>query len=191
MAYSNTWTSAAPLDTIAANTLADEITQLRLDVEERLDEISPGFSDDDIDPKVPKCRVYHSAAHTAVVQPGVTMAWDSESYDPNTMHDTVTNNSRITVPVAGYYLCCLSAIIVKDTAQQAVELRIRSNGSDLESRAQHEAIDLSGVVQLTLVDLISLAADEYIEGQFGYVSSAGADTVNGADSTFMWAILIG
>lgn len=50
------------------------------------------------------CRVFH-AANQSIPNNAVTiLAFNSERYDTDVMHDTVTNNSRITVNKAGKYL---------------------------------------------------------------------------------------
>lgn len=52
----------------------------------------------------PACRVYHSANQS--VSSGAALAalaFDSERFDTDGMHDTATNNSRITIQTAGVY----------------------------------------------------------------------------------------
>lgn len=51
----------------------------------------------------PACRVYHSVNQSAGDGSFVTLAFNSERFDTDTMHDTVTNNSRITFNTAGLY----------------------------------------------------------------------------------------
>jgi hypothetical protein len=51
----------------------------------------------------PACRVYHNAAQATVNNVALALSFNSERYDTNTMHDTVTNNGRITIKTAGLY----------------------------------------------------------------------------------------
>jgi len=50
------------------------------------------------------CKVYNSAAQACANGVVVLLAFNSESWDTDTMHDTVTNNSRITCKTAGIYM---------------------------------------------------------------------------------------
>jgi len=52
------------------------------------------------------CRVYHNANQTITTGVTTALAFNSERFDTDSFHDTVTNNSRLTVPagMAGKYL---------------------------------------------------------------------------------------
>lgn len=50
------------------------------------------------------CRCWHTENQTIGNATWTTLSLDSEVYDTDTMHDTVTNNSRITFKTAGKYL---------------------------------------------------------------------------------------
>jgi len=52
----------------------------------------------------PACRVYHSAAQAIATGTNTPLAFNSERYDTDSMHDTVTNNTRITFNTAGLYV---------------------------------------------------------------------------------------
>ena len=52
----------------------------------------------------PACSIKHSAAQSIATATTVTMLGDTENYDNDAMHSTVTNNSRITAQTAGRYL---------------------------------------------------------------------------------------
>lgn len=52
---------------------------------------------------MPAARVFHNA-NQAIANATVTnLAFNSERYDTDAMHDTVTNNSRITIRTPGLY----------------------------------------------------------------------------------------
>lgn len=55
-----------------------------------------------IDP--PSCAVYNSAVQSVSNNTLTTMTADSELYDNDSMHSTVTNTARITAQTAGRYL---------------------------------------------------------------------------------------
>ncbi len=49
-------------------------------------------------------RAKNSADQTLATAEWTTLAWNSEDWDTDTIHDTVTNNSRLTCKTAGKYL---------------------------------------------------------------------------------------
>ena len=50
------------------------------------------------------CRAYNDADQTVGARSWLTLALNSERWDSDSMHDLVTNNGRITVPVDGTYI---------------------------------------------------------------------------------------
>lgn len=52
----------------------------------------------------PACRVYHNTTQTATSAATTYLAFNSERFNTDAMHDTVTNNSRITIKTAGLYV---------------------------------------------------------------------------------------
>src|SRR6185312_11200803 len=91
-----------------------------------------------------------------------------------TMHDTSTNNSRVTIPTGGdgLYLIIASTSYLQDSAgtDGLLKLSIRKNGSTLVktvSQAQGIASVTQGVQATTL---LSLAATDYVEA---YVDPGG------------------
>lgn len=55
-----------------------------------------------VDP--PACSVYHNTTQSQTTGTALTaLAANSENYDNDSMHSTVTNNSRITIQTAGRY----------------------------------------------------------------------------------------
>jgi hypothetical protein len=51
----------------------------------------------------PVCSVFHSIAELIPTATAYKMAANSENFDSDAMHSTVTNNSRITIQTAGRY----------------------------------------------------------------------------------------
>jgi bifunctional N-acetylglucosamine-1-phosphate-uridyltransferase/glucosamine-1-phosphate-acetyltransferase GlmU-like protein len=50
------------------------------------------------------CRIYHSSSTTVTDTVTTTVNFDSERFDSSDMHDTSTNNERITIKSPGKYL---------------------------------------------------------------------------------------
>lgn len=77
----------------------------------------------------PACRVYHSLDQSIPTGAGFTaLAFDSERFDTEDMHDVATNNSRITCKTAGKYLI-IGNIKWAANATGTRSVRILLNGS--------------------------------------------------------------
>lgn len=76
----------------------------------------------------PACRVYHNAAQLAADATQLVLAFNSERYDTNGMHDTAVNNSRITINTAGLYLVTAQVDWAPGTYDYA-SVAIRLNGA--------------------------------------------------------------
>ncbi|MGE5594324.1 MAG: hypothetical protein ACM3X3_11695 [Betaproteobacteria bacterium] len=119
----------------------------------------------------PAARVYHNAAQSIPNATWTTLAFNSERFDTDNIHDTATSNSRLTCKTAGKYLISLS-------------LRFASNATGLR-QAQ---VMLNGTTRIALVSqnpisgdptivnvstVYSLSAGDYVEA-LAYQSSGGA-----------------
>ena len=63
---------------------------------------------------------------------GVTMTWDAEVYDTNSWHDTVTNNTRLTVPTPTTKVIVEASVRIQNlspTGAFNTELAVMKNGS--------------------------------------------------------------
>jgi hypothetical protein len=80
----------------------------------------------------PACRIYHNADQSIPHNVATTiLAFNSERYDTDTMHDTVTNNSRITFTTAGLYVVTLNVAIGASNDNIMVLAGIRLGGTTL------------------------------------------------------------
>lgn len=77
----------------------------------------------------PACRVFHSAAQSVASGALAAVAFDSERFDTDTMHDTVTNNGRITFNTAGLYVVSFSGLFAAASDYTAVYGFLRLNGT--------------------------------------------------------------
>lgn len=105
----------------------------------------------------------------------VALGFDQEDFDDAAYHDTVTNNTRLTVPSgqAGRYL--VIAFVKSNgtiTAGKYIAY-IQKNGADLPGAQQDSAALAAGGVQLTVSAFAVMAATDYVEVK---VSSAGTTT---------------
>lgn len=132
----------------------------------------------------PRANVYHSTtqSHATSGQYQIVQ-FDSEFYDSDTMHDPVTNNSRITIKTAGLYLV-MGQIYWAGNTTGMRGVSIRGNG------ANALAYDFRASTN-TLIQQVSLEryfdVNDYIELN-AYQSSGAALIINGgANGSFMSA----
>jgi len=81
----------------------------------------------------PACRVYHNTTQSVGNNAEMSVAFNSETYDTNAMHDPVTNNSRITIQTAGIYLVTWSLFLGVDTDYTLFYSYLRKNGAGIHT----------------------------------------------------------
>lgn len=109
----------------------------------------------------PSCRVYHSANQSLSNTTDTTLAFNSERFDTDSMHDTVTNNSRITIQTAGIYL--LSATVsfeANGTGVRVVWLRLNGATKIAQQSAVPPGVNTTDITIQTVYDL---AAADYVQ----------------------------
>jgi len=124
------------------------------------------------------CRIYQTGT-TSITTSWVAIAFAAEDFDTDTMHDNVTNNTRITFTHAGKY--CVGGSW-QGATNAVVGIRIRLNGTTiLASQKQGN----SGATEQSCVSTIyNFAANDYIELQ-GYSSTT--QNTSGDSNTSGWA----
>lgn len=129
----------------------------------------------------PACRVYHAATQSIVTSgtPQI-LAFNTERFDTNTMHDTVTNNSRITINTAGLYVVnAYVEFAASATGTREVDLLV--NGTTFI------AVDLrpataAGTTVIAVSSMWKFAATDYVQARVTQ-SSGGALNVSAGSAT--------
>jgi hypothetical protein len=111
----------------------------------------------------PACRVYHTANQAINNNALTALAFNSERFDTNTMHDTVTNNSRITFNTAGLYIVTGSFAFALDTDYTDITGLIRMTGATTIAEETRYATGVSAIPRLTISTLYKFAVSEYVE----------------------------
>lgn len=123
----------------------------------------------------PVFKAYQSAAQSIANNSITALGMDTEVVDSYSGHDTVTNNSRYTAVVAGWYLVIGSvAFAANGTGNRLVEIRV--NGAGAATNLAQTVILTPGAANgsaLTAVSIIQLAVGDYVEA-YGYQTSGGA-----------------
>lgn len=115
-------------------------------------------------PTQPRCRVFNNATQSIADTTVTAIAWNSESFDVGAMHDTVTNNTRVTVPVGGdglYLVTGQYGFAANATGYR--QMTIRKNGATTVASSLLPAVSATNGVGQNVSTLLTLVAGDYVE----------------------------
>jgi hypothetical protein len=115
------------------------------------------------------CRVTKSTNQTIGATSDAIISWDTESYDTDSMHDNVTNNSRITATTAGRYFIT-TTIKLTNGIPSYLRAVILLNGATIIAGNVINSLG-SAIPYINVSTLYNLSAGQYVEVQ---VSNGGA-----------------
>lgn len=128
----------------------------------------------------PAARVYHSAAQSATSGVSLWLAFNSERYDTDAIHDTATNNSRLTCQTAGIYLVeATLAFAANVTGVRGAQLLL--NGTTNIAIVREPAATGGHEHLLTISTTWAFAVNDYVE-VLAFQSSGGALNVTAASA---------
>jgi hypothetical protein len=129
------------------------------------------------------CRVYQTVADSISSAWTDVLAFGAESFDTDSMHDNVTNNSRITFTTAGRYCVGGQLRLANNTV---IGLAIRVDGTTVIASSKQGN---SGSPEIVAASTIyEFAVGQYIE-LVGYAGSTSNSSGDG--ETSLWAYRIG
>lgn len=140
---------------------------------------------------VPHVRVFHSTTQNVSSGVVTALSFDSEAYDLGTpssnMHDTATNNERITIRVAGLYL--VQAFVRSSVNTTGYRFAIVTlNGTTQIGRVGGPAVNTGGATtQVCCVFPYRFAVNDYFTVSLSQDSGSTLTTIAGVDSTSMSA----
>lgn len=113
-------------------------------------------------------RVKHSTTQSRATN--TALIFDQEDYDDAAFHDTVTNNSRLTVPsgLAGRYIVGAFAKSAAG-ASQVYGVYLQKNGADAPG-AMFVYSNGTEDKQITVVTVIDAVATDYFEVKVNYAA---------------------
>jgi hypothetical protein len=116
-----------------------------------------------------RASAYHNTTQTLTTAVEAVLSLNSEDFDAGTMHDLVTNNSRVTIPASntGYYLA-IGGTQFAANATGYRQLNLYKNGTTIlattvipvNSGTQVTVCQVSAVVSLTAADYLELAGSQ-------------------------------
>lgn len=120
-----------------------------------------------------RAGAYHSTTQSLSDSTWSSLSMNSEDYDVGSVHDTATNNSRMTIPSGGtgFYLVT-GAVGFAASGAGVRGARIAKNGSVVGTNVTVPATG-TGTTQIGVQWMGPLSAGDYVEVQ-GYQSSGGA-----------------
>lgn len=122
------------------------------------------------------CKATKSGDTSANDATWTTVPLDTETYDTDTMHDLITNNSRITCKTAGTYLMIgLVSFAVNATGDRYSCFRF--NDTTDFSKSGGIPGDAIVITRSICIDIRTLAVNDWIELR-GYQTSGGALNIN-------------
>jgi hypothetical protein len=135
------------------------------------------------------CRIYNSTTQTLPNVTTTTLLWDSEIFDTDGYHSTVTNTSRITIPAGkgGYYQLTASVYFSIGASAGSRFCSITKNGTRVIG------LDISGQNDQTLnfSGIENLAVNDYIEFTIYHNYGSNQGAYFDQDFTFLQATLLG
>jgi hypothetical protein len=119
----------------------------------------------------PAVRAYHNTTQSIPHNTDTALAFNSERFDTDAIHDTVTNNSRLTAKTAGKYM--ITGHMEMDANATGVRtMHIMLNGTTVV--AMQTGPGLSGnTAQMSVSTIYELAVNDYVELRV-YQTSGGA-----------------
>jgi len=117
-------------------------------------------------------RAYHSAGQSIANNTIVTLAFDSERWDTNSIHDATTNNERLTATTAGVYAITVGVRWQQNTSGYR-EVRIMHNGGTILARSRDDAPGATIEFYVTVSTIYLMAATDYVSVAV-YQNSGGA-----------------
>lgn len=111
-----------------------------------------------------------------------TLTFDVNIFDTYGGHSTVTNNSRYTAQVAGYYTAVgVAAFAVNSTGSRGT--RLSKNGSVIAGSGQLVGAGTLNATVASSTTSVFLAVGDYLEVSAGQNSGGALSTSNGGEST--------
>lgn len=118
-----------------------------------------------LDHNPPACRVFHSVDQSLADATITAIAFNSERYDTDTMHDTAVFNTRITFKTPGVYVVTASLAFTGATDYTSLFLGIRLNGLTYIAQASAPGANDSGLNVIALIQSTQykFAVNDYVE----------------------------
>lgn len=99
------------------------------------------------------------------------IAWDAEDYDTDSMHDNVTNNTRITFATAGIYRVTVGLSVTHGGTTSALDLSIYGNGSTVVGQNYLNGLAIATSLGIQVTAIVDSATYSYVTTGLGIVGA--------------------
>ena len=126
----------------------------------------------------PIVRLIQAAAQSIpnVTSTALTFAAGSEDIDTHNFHDTVTNNTRVTPTIAGYYQVTVTYASSANTATQLYAV-VAKNGAGVQPLVRQTPAATSSAKSVQATAIVSMnGSTDYIEGWANQNSGGALNT---------------
>jgi len=136
------------------------------------------------------CSVYRTTTQAISDSTVTAIGFDAEEVDTDGMHDNATNNSRITIQLAGKYFVFGQIDYESNVGSttDARHARIHKNGAEFLTSANDFVLNNTGLCVMQVSVLMSLAVNDYLELNAYQVSggnlNANANIANAPTTRF-------
>lgn len=121
-----------------------------------------------------RCRVTRTAAQSINDNTVTAVQFDAERFDNDTMHDTVTNNTRITFTTAGAYLVGFHGLFAAANDYVRCFAVLRLNGVTEIARGPQVSTSTAVQAQVAVETMYEFDAADYLEALVYQDNSAAA-----------------
>jgi len=118
------------------------------------------------------CRAYHDTNQSTANNTVITLAFNQERFDTDTIHDTLTNNSRLTCKTAGKYLVIgMAQWATNTTGRRRIAIALNGGGA-LEGYQEWDTSQVA-LTHGTATTIIDMDVDDWVTLEV-YQTSGGA-----------------
>jgi len=133
---------------------------------------------------IPAFRLYQSTPQTITTATNTALLFDSEDLDTDNGHSTVTNTSRYTATVAGWYMVTGTLQIAHNTTGNRIVF-IRKNGSTTINQVGRQTSSATNTLGLQIGTMVYLnGTTDYLELMAFQSSGGNLDTLTANPSYF-------
>lgn len=126
---------------------------------------------------VPTVRVTHSEAQTIGNSTTTPLSFDTTRFDTNSIHDNVTNNSRLTFHTAGVYQLTGNLRWDNNTTGRRIIFIVVNDATSIVNSEIHGPPITGHVVVINITTLYSFDIGDYAELKVHQTSGGDLDTV--------------
>lgn len=133
---------------------------------------------------IPQARVFHNTTQSLTSGVTTLLNYNSESFDNNSIHDTVTNNTRLTCKTAGVYHIVSTVDFAASAAGFIRTILFQLNGGTFIGNDIRPPVGGGFITRCTATCIYKLAVNDYVEVAALQDSGGALNSVNQSWTSF-------